>query len=290
MVKKQAKAETRVVSVLAGQVIEGLAMMDNQEILLELKNVTIRTREKSLVSHISFSVHSGETFVIVGPSGSGKTTILKTAAGLLPNGIKKTAGNITFCDVPLQKKADWQKLWKRHQIQYVFQDSLSSFCPVYSIRQQLWDAVGKDGSLSQGEFSRLAEERAALLELPPGTLDLYPQELSGGMVQRAGLLFTMLRPPVLAFADEPTSAVDSVTQKNMADALLRVQRYHQMGIVLVTHDIRLARYMADTLLVLKDGHIEEIGPAKRVLTVPQSPYTRELLQKAGLEVPYAASC
>ncbi len=253
------------------------------EKLLELQNVTIQSRTRPLVSHLSLTVSPGEILVIVGASGSGKTTILKAVAGLLPKGITRTEGSLFFHDKPLLHRSDWERRWKNHQIQYVFQDSLSSFCPIYSIRRQLWDAVGKDSSLNWREFSELANERAALLELTPEALDLYPQELSGGMVQRAGLLFTMLRPPELVLADEPTSAVDSTTQKKMADALLRVRRYHHMAMILVTHDMRLARYMADTLLVLKQGEVQETGPAEAVLASPKSAYTMSMLELAGMD-------
>ncbi|MCH3951505.1 MAG: ATP-binding cassette domain-containing protein [Acidaminococcus sp.] len=255
--------------------------MENNEPILQLHNVTIEAGGRPLVKEISFSVHKEEIFVIVGASGSGKTTILKAAAGILSRGVTQTGGTISFCGQVL-RDADKIKLWQSHAVQYVFQDALSSFCLVYSIRQQLWDAVGKDGKLSRQEFNELTDERASLLDLSPDALNLYPQELSGGMVQRAQLLFSMLRPPVLAFADEPTSAVDSVTQKKMADALLRVRKYHKMSLVLVTHDIRLARYMADTLMVLKDGVIQEIGPAAQVIASPKSSYTQMLLERCGI--------
>ena len=102
------------------------------------------------------------------------------------------------------------------------------------------------------------------------------------MVQRAGLLFPLIIPPRLVFADEPTSAVDSVTQKKMADALLRLRRHHQTAIILVTHDIRLAAYMADTLLILRQGHVEEYGPAAGIMAHPGAAYTEHLLTLAGM--------
>ena len=102
------------------------------------------------------------------------------------------------------------------------------------------------------------------------------------MIQRAELLFPLIIPPRLVLADEPTSAVDSLTQKKMADALLRLRRHHRTAIILVTHDLRLAAYLADTLLVLKKGRIQEYGPAPAVLKHPGSAYTRELLSHSGL--------
>ena len=136
--------------------------------------------------------------------------------------------------------------------------------------------------MKRDEFDKTAADRAAVLDLPSGSLASYPQELSGGMVQRAGLLFPLIIPPRLVFADEPTSAVDSVTQKKMADALLRLRRHHQTAIILVTHDIRLAAYMADTLLILRQGHVEEYGPAAGIMAHPGAAYTEHLLTLAGM--------
>ena len=115
-----------------------------------------------------------------------------------------------------------------------------------------------------------------------GKANRLPGELSGGEQQRVAIARAFVNRPLVLLADEPTSAVDSVTQKKMADALLRLRRYHQTAILLVTHDIRLARYLADTLVVLKNGRTIEYGTAANLLAEPQQDYTKHLLQKAGL--------
>ncbi|HAM04991.1 MULTISPECIES: dipeptide/oligopeptide/nickel ABC transporter ATP-binding protein [unclassified Megasphaera] len=255
-------------------------MTEAQPSLLTVKEISIAIGDSPIVKQVSFSLHQGEILVIVGESGSGKTTILKACAGMLPDTIRITNGSIAFEGRPLVRKDDWLPLRGR-DMNYVFQDSLSSFCPVRSIYDQLWDAARTAG-MNRNEFDKTAADRAAVLDLPKGSLSSYPQELSGGMVQRAGLLFPLIIPPRLVFADEPTSAVDSVTQKKMADALLRLRRHHQTAIILVTHDIRLAAYMADTLLILRQGHVEEYGPAKPIIAHPGAAYTERLLTLAGM--------
>lgn len=255
-------------------------MTEVQSSLLTVNQITIAIGNSPIVKNVSFFLHQGEILVIVGESGSGKTTILKACAGMLPDTIRITSGSITFAGHALSSKDDWLPL-RGQDMNYVFQDSLSSFCPVRSIYKQLWDAARTAG-MKRSEFDKTAANRAAVLDLPAGVLSSYPQELSGGMVQRAGLLFPLIIPPRLVFADEPTSAVDSVTQKKMADALLRLRRHHQTAIILVTHDIRLAAYMADTLLILHQGHVEEYGPAERIISNPQAAYTQRLLNLAGM--------
>lgn len=255
-------------------------MTEAQPSLLTVNEITIAIGNSPIVKDVSFPLHQGEILVIVGESGSGKTTILKPCAGMLPDAISVTGGSITFAGHPLIRKEDWRPL-RGQDMNYVFQDSLSSFCPVRSIYDQLWDAARTAG-MKRDEFDKTAADRAAVLDLPSGSLASYPQELSGGMVQRAGLLFPLIIPPRLVFADEPTSAVDSVTQKKMADALLRLRRHHQTAIILVTHDIRLAAYMADTLLILRQGHVEEYGPAAGIMAHPGAAYTEHLLTLAGM--------
>ena len=100
------------------------------------------------------------------------------------------------------------------------------------------------------------------------------------MIQRAELLFSLILAPTLLLADEPTSAVDNRTQQKIADAILRLRRYHHTAIMLVTHDIRLATYMADTILVLKAGRVIEYGSAAAIKAQPQQAYTRQLFQLA----------
>jgi ABC-type glutathione transport system ATPase component len=255
-------------------------MTETRPSLLTLEEITIAIGDHPLVENVRFSLQQGEILVIVGESGSGKTTLLKGCAGMLPGGIHVIHGNMAFAGRPLRQQGDWLPLRGRG-ISYVFQDSLSSFCPVRTLYEQLWDAARVAG-MGRSEFAATAADRTAVLDLPAGSLSSYPQELSGGMVQRAGLLFPLLLPPQLLLADEPTSAVDSVTQKKMADALLRLRRYHKTAIVLVTHDIRLAAYLADTLLILRQGQVEDYGPAGRLLAHPGAAYTERLLTLAGM--------
>lgn len=255
-------------------------MKEAQPSLLTVQGITIGTEDSPIVRDISFTLRQGEILVIVGESGSGKTTILKACAGMLPDTLCISKGSLAFAGRPLARKNDWLPLWGR-EMNFVFQDAASSFCPVRTIHEQLWDAARTAG-MDRETFEQTAADRAAVLDLPADSLASYPQELSGGMVQRAGLLFPLIIPPRLVFADEPTSAVDSVTQKKMADALLRLRRHHQTAVILVTHDIRLAACMADTLLILRQGRTEEHGPAGPILAHPEAPYTERLLTLAGM--------
>ncbi len=250
------------------------------EPILTLQGVTVTAGSRAIARNVSFSLQPGEFLVIAGQSGSGKSTILKAIGGLLEQGASVTNGTITALGRTIHKPADLKPL-RGTGISVAFQDALSSFCPVHSIEKQLVDAA-RFCKCFDADFRKRAEKAAASLGLPPQSLQSHPQELSGGMVQRAELLFPLLIPPRILLADEPTSAVDSITQKKMADAMLALRQNHDTAVILVTHDLRLAAYVADTLLVLKNGRIQEYGPAADIIRQPQSPYTRELLTHSGL--------
>ncbi|MCI1820873.1 MAG: ATP-binding cassette domain-containing protein [Megasphaera sp.] len=247
--------------------------------ILSFQDVTVTDGNRVLLDALRFTVCKGEILVIVGESGSGKTTLLKAASGMISPPLQ-LLGKVCYKGRALQP-SDWQKVYG-YELSILFQDALSSFCPVQTIQTQLWDAVRLTGNMSHSEFTGIVKERAVMLGLPEESLHKYPITFSGGMIQRAELLFPLIMPPHLLLADEPTSAVDSLTQQKIADALLRLRRYHQTAIIFVTHDIRLARYMADTLLVLKQGHLIEYGKASNVIKNPQQPYTKELLFLAGI--------
>lgn len=247
--------------------------------VLSLTAVTVTNGTTTILKNLSLTVAAGEILVIVGESGSGKTTLLKAISGTLQPPLRRS-GEISLLGRSHTAK-DLQNCYGR-ELGMLFQNAADSFCPVQTIGRHLWDAVRLTHTLDAATFRSVAANRAAVLGLPSDILEAYPQYLSGGMLQRAELLFPLVMPPKLLLADEPTSAADSLTQKKIADALLRLRRYHQTGIIFVTHDIRLARYLADTLLVLKQGTTIEYGPASEIIANPTAAYTKELLYLAGI--------
>ncbi len=120
------------------------------------------------------------------------------------------------------------------------------------------------------------------INLAPEILDEYPFRLSGGMAQRAGILAATILEPKLLLADEPTSALDIVTQAGVVKVLLNLRERLKISIVLVTHDLRVARRMADKILIMKRGAAVEFGTREQIFNSPQEIYTQELLKAAGL--------
>ncbi len=233
------------------------------------------------VTHdVSFTLHSGEILGIVGESGSGKSTLLKAAMGLLGNGGLVTRGDIWFRGryLPDLKEKEMRKI-RGAEIGMIFQDAGASLCPIRTIGDQIYESMIAHDTITREKAKEKALSLFEKLQFRNGQRiwDSYPFELSGGMNQRAGIAISMLMEPSVLLADEPTSALDVAVQKQVVQEMLHLRGIFGTAIMLVTHDIGVVSAMADTVLVLKDGHVMEYGPIQQVLQAPQDPYTQELL-------------
>ena len=167
-------------------------------------------------------------------------------------------------------------------IGFIFQNAGASFCPIRTIGDQIFESVRAHRDWSREDFRSRAEAVMEKINLKPSTLDEYPFRLSGGMAQRAGILAATLLEPKLLLADEPTSALDVVTQMGVVEELLNLRGRLGASIVLVTHDLRIARRMADKILIMRQGTAVEFGTREQIFNEPQEAYTQELIEAAGL--------
>jgi ABC-type glutathione transport system ATPase component len=240
-------------------------------------------RRVAALDAVSLRVCRGETLAIVGESGSGKSTMLRLALGL----ITPTSGTVTF------RGASWRELGRaarsaqRGRIGTVFQEPLESLDP----RQRVRSIVSEPLRLHRRDMPRPERDAAvdrALAEVGLGTgfADKLPRQLSGGQQQRVGLARAVIGRPDLILLDEPTSALDVSVQAQILDLLGRLRAELGAGFVLVTHDLDVASYLADRLMVMRHGRVVEAGSVDEVFSHPSSPYTRELLEgRLADEVP-----
>lgn len=244
--------------------------------LLAVRNLTVSYGEKQAVRGVNFCLHRGEILVLAGESGSGKSTILRAVMGILDAGF--CAGEILWegTDV-LQLAKDARRKLAGEEIAMVFQNAGASFCPVRTIGSQLYESVCAHRAWSYAEFRERAEALMAQMQLPRMVLDEYPFRLSGGMAQRAGIVAAMLLQPKLILADEPTSALDALTQVRVAKELMALRRRTGVAMLLVTHHMGLAYYMADRILVLRHGETVEQGAREDIFRHPKEAYTKELI-------------
>jgi peptide/nickel transport system ATP-binding protein len=233
------------------------------------------------VDCVSFSIHRGETVTIIGESGSGKSTTAMGLLGLLPDDLAVLSGSVRIdgVDVIADRKAI-DKVRGR-TLALIPQDPMTALSPVHSIGNQLSEAIriagaaSKDAGAVRARAIRLLEQ--VHIPTPDQQLKKYPHQLSGGMLQRVLIAIALASEPQLLVADEPTSALDVTVQAGILDLLLELQEQRGIGILMITHDLGVARLISDRIHVMKDGAFVESGEVQQIVENPTTEYTRKLL-------------
>ena len=236
-------------------------------------------REVKAVDGVDFEVRRNEIYGLAGESSCGKTTLVKTIAAALKPPLEIVAGRVDFAFAPdiLRMKSDeLDKLRWRH-LSYIVQGSMSVFNPVRRIRQSFIDFAFRHINKPRAEFDQQVEAHLARVQLDPSVLNAYPHELSGGMRQRATIALATICRPDFIIADEPTTALDVIVQKNVLDMIKQIQREMGSSVLLVTHDLGVHAHMADRLGIMYAGRIVEEGPAQQLFANPRHPYTAHLV-------------
>jgi peptide/nickel transport system ATP-binding protein len=233
------------------------------------------------VNDVSFTVAAGEAVALVGESGSGKSTI----ARLLLRLESPDAGHLRLGgeDV-LAREPRGASLAYRRRVQMVFQDPFGSLNPIHRVAHHLERPLRRHARDPRALDAATLRERALELlrtvglEPPEDFFGRYPHELSGGQRQRVAIARALAVSPELLIADEPTSMLDVSIRMGVLNLLARLKRERRLGILLITHDLASARYLADRILVLYRGRLVEDGPRDEVVRAPAHPYTRALLE------------
>lgn len=248
--------------------------------LLEVKDLNISYGDKLTVTGANLQLDKGEIMSIVGESGSGKTTVIRAIMGCLPGQGHVSAGSITFEGRDLLKNTpeEWRKMSGR-DMSMIFQDSGNMINPIRRIGDQFVDYIqAHEPGKSKSEAEEMAKDMLNRVRLPnPETImQNYPFELSGGMRQRVGIAMAMVFSPKLLLADEPTSALDVTTQAQIIRQIVDIRNEFGVAVIIVTHNLGVASYMSNKLMVMKNGHVVESG-GRELIKNPQDAYTKELL-------------
>jgi peptide/nickel transport system ATP-binding protein len=246
------------------------------------EEVSVHGPAGEIVGRLSFSVEVGQTLGIVGESGSGKSLTARAICGLLPPGLR-AGGVVHFAgtSVTLPGTAgEWQAL-RGTGVALVLQDPFTSLSPAHrcgeqvawSLRRRLDGRAFQQGRAGRAELSEQVNGYLGEVNLPPDVARRYPGELSGGMRQRVAVAAALAAGPLLMIADEPTTALDASTRRDLLELLARLQRQHGMALVLISHDVAMVRGVADDVIVMYAGRMVETGPARQVLDRPSHPYT-----------------
>ena len=248
--------------------------------VIRYEHVDISYKGKRVVHDVSFSVEKGEILGIVGESGSGKSTLIKAAMGLLGKDGLVTRGDIWYkgMDLPDLKPREMRKLCGP-ELGMIFQTAGSSFCPIRTVRAQLYEFMTEHKKIKADVFENQAEKLLEKFgfEDPKRVLDSYPFELSGGMQQRVGIAAAMLLNPKILLADEPTSALDVTVQKQILELLIELKQKEQLSFLLICHDLALVQAFCDKVLVLYHGKTVEYGTPDEIINHPKEDYTKRLI-------------
>ncbi len=250
--------------------------------MLSMNNISIEYQKRNeVVKNFNLEVNKGEIISLVGESGSGKTSVIRAAMGLLPSGGKVTSGEILFegNSVLHYSKKEWEQ-FRGSKISMVFQDSGAMINPVRKIGVQFVEYIRCHQKISKPEAWDKSREMLEKMRLTDGerVMQSYPFELSGGMRQRVGIAMAMTFQPQLLLADEPTSALDVTTQAQIVGQMMDLREEFGTGLVIVTHNLGVAAYMSDRIVVMKDGKIVDEGERESILKNPSSAYTKKLIE------------
>ena len=249
--------------------------------LLEVNDLGIAYgKAEPVVRHISFNLEEGEILAIVGESGSGKTTVIRAIQHVLPGGGHIAEGRLLFEGEDTQKQsAEEHRKLDGQEVAMIFQDSGAMMNPIRPIGDQFREYLALHGMTDEKEAHERMIEMLAMVRLPDPEqiLKSYTFELSGGMRQRVGIAMAMAFHPKLLLADEPTSALDVTTQAAIVKEMMEVRKKMNTAIIIVTHNMGVAAYMADNIMVMRNGEVVEYGNAEDVIQRPKEAYTKMLL-------------
>ncbi len=248
--------------------------------MLEIKNITICYKDRPAVKHFSMTLRQGEIASFVGESGSGKTTVIRAVMGLLAGGGRVVEGDILFEGKSLLKNtpAQWRKL-RGVDISMVFQDSGTMLNPIRTIGNVFVEYIRTHQHISKAEAWQRGIAMLERMRLPSSgnIMNSYPFQLSGGMRQRVGIAMAMTFQPKLLLADEPTSALDVTTQAQIVRQMMELRDEYGASILIVTHNLGVAAYMSDWIVVMKDGEVSDSGNRDEILNGAHSDYAQKLL-------------
>ena len=258
--------------------------------LLEVNNLTIDFHTDEGVVHavkdLSFHMDQGETLAVVGESGSGKSVTALAAMRLIPDPPGRiSAGEILFrprqgevLALNRASERDMRRI-RGNEIAMIFQEPMTSLNPVYTVGDQIAEAVQLHQKKSRKQAFKIATEMLELVEIPEAhkRVHNYPHQMSGGMRQRVMIAMALSCHPALLIADEPTTALDVIIQAEILDLMRRLRQQIEMSMLFITHDLGVVAEIADRVVVMNRGEKVEQATVKTLFAAPQEDYTKRLI-------------
>ncbi|MCR5670421.1 MAG: ABC transporter ATP-binding protein [Butyrivibrio sp.] len=232
--------------------------------MLEVKDLTIEYENTTTVRDISFTVDSGEVYSIIGKSGCGKSTILNAISGMLGRNGKITSGTISLAGNVIFENGKYTPYLKKvlgKQLATISQHPDGSFDPLFTIGDQMTEVMRVNERITKKDARIKGCELLSRLHFsdPERVWNSYPHELSGGMCQRVAVAMALSNKATILLADEPTSALDVTSQAEFIKQLKEIVENDDLAVLLVTHNMAVAKALADRTGYLRDGELSEYG-------------------------------
>ena len=246
-------------------------------------SVTFHQDKKSaqIVRNVSFEVRSGERLGILGESGSGKSMSLKAALGLLERNFEVTGQARFLGEDLLAMSRERLRRMRGREVTMVLQNPMNCFDPLYRVGDQMAETFAEHTNWSRREIRSRSLELLLRMKIrsPEEVLRQYPHQLSGGMLQRVMIGLAVALEPSLIVCDEPTTAIDSISQWAIMQEFLRIKAENSAAMVFISHDLGVLSTIADRLVVMHRGRIVEAGSPEEIFEHASDPYTRELIAR-----------
>ena len=238
---------------------------------------------RPVLDDVSLKIRQGETACLVGESGSGKSLTSLAIMGLLPPGVLKLrSGGITLEGTDLLSRTPRQlRNLRGDRMAMIFQEPMTALNPVMRVGDQIAEVLDTHARLKGAERRARVLDAMEQVHLPDiaRIFRAYPHQLSGGQRQRVMIAMALILEPALLIADEPTTALDVTTQKQILSLIAEMQRVHGTAVLFITHDMGVVSEIADTVHVMRQGRLVETAPAERLFRAPEHNYTRALLAR-----------
>ncbi len=246
-------------------------------------NVTLINRKmsKKLVENVNFEIHPGECLGILGESGSGKSMTVKAMLGLLDKNFQISGNAVFHGKNLLQVSKEELRRLRGNRITMVLQNPMTCFDPLYRIGSQMAETFAAHTTWTTQEIHSQCLEILEQMRIQNGeeVLEKYPHQLSGGMLQRIMIGIAMALQPELLIADEPTTAIDAITQYEILEEFVRIKKENHTAMLFITHDLGAISKVADHILVMNSGRVVDSGSFEHILTHANDSYTRMLVEK-----------
>lgn len=238
-------------------------------------------KEIELVRGVSFAVAPGECLGILGESGSGKSMSMKAAMGLLDHNFRVKGSAQFQGEELLGKSAEELRRLRGGKVGIILQNPMTCFDPLYRIGQQIAETFSAHNNWTAEEIRVRSLELLKKMRIrnPEEVLEKYPHQLSGGMLQRIMIGIATAMKPALLIADEPTTAIDAITQYEILNELLQIKENHNTAMIFISHDLNAISRVADRIVVLNHGAVVDRGDFQHILHHAQDPYTKLLVEK-----------